>query len=237
VLDTKIFLHLICKVSCELCDVHYDMYNGNCAQCFEANHISMMRLARDLSNDELMRKLSDEDISALGELFYRHGAMVRHALARFSPELSETEKDDLVQDVFLSLYKSASRYEERAAFKSWLYKIAVNVSRRWRRDTWLRRRVLSHKQAKINTSAVGITSTPEDRCDARAQVQKALAGLSEKQREITLLHMEGFSGQEIAMMLGIKINAVWTRLHRARRQVEETLSEETRIFAIKDGQP
>ena len=67
-------------------------------------------------------------------------------------------------------------------------------------------------------------SSPERAVATREEVWRALSMLPESQREVLLLHVEGFSGDEISGMLDIRPKTVWTRLHRARRALTQKLS-------------
>lgn len=65
------------------------------------------------------------------------------------------------------------------------------------------------------------------RVELRDSVQRGLDRLSTGQREVLFLHaVEGFTGEEIARLLGIRPKTVWTRLHRARAQMIRTMTGE-----------
>jgi RNA polymerase sigma-70 factor (ECF subfamily) len=179
--------------------------------------ISLLDLPTELTDDRLMRELAHGDQSALGELFQRHGAMIKGALRRFAPEMARADVDELAQDVFLALYDSAPRYTEQAKFKSWIYSIAVHKSRTWRRKTWLRRNLLDRALGQHVAVALPCQTLPDTRIEMRAQIENVLGRLTPGQREVVLLHLvDGFTGVEIAHILNVKAGVVWSRLHRAR---------------------
>jgi len=190
---------------------------------------------RELTDERLMATLATGELEALGELYRRHGALARSAIVRYAPEISAAELDELTQEVFLTLCDTATRYEEQQRFKAWLYGIAVRKTRSWQRTTWLRRRLLKSKHGEPVGLARRPGGSPERAVALRELVDRTLARLTEGQRQVLLLHaVEGFTGEEIAEILGIRPETVWTRLHRVRRAVRE--NEETRAALAALGE-
>jgi RNA polymerase sigma-70 factor (ECF subfamily) len=171
-----------------------------------------------LSDARAMADLAQGRIEALGTLYMRHGAMVRRALKRLAPEISRAELEELGQEVFLTLSDTATRYEERTRLRAWLYGIAVRKAKSWRRNTWLRRKLLGQHGSTGPGTSPGIAPSPEREVAMRQEATRVLSQLPSEQRDVLLLHaVEGFTGEEIAQILGIRPKTVWTRLHRARR--------------------
>jgi RNA polymerase sigma-70 factor, ECF subfamily len=174
----------------------------------------------ELNDEQLMEILAKGEIRPLGELFQRHAPMVKAALQRFAPELAEAHVDELSQDVFLALHDSADRYEEQSKFKAWIFGIAVRKARAWRRKTWLRRNLLKRHGGLNIAMALPTGTTPDTSFELREQAQIMLSQMTQKQREVVLLHaVEGFSCEEIAQILKVRVGVVWTRLYRARLAV------------------
>ncbi|MCP4675070.1 MAG: RNA polymerase sigma factor [Deltaproteobacteria bacterium] len=186
-----------------------------------------------LSDEELMRRLGSGEEESLRVLYVRHGGFVSQVLHRIAPELGEGEREELRQDVFLVLSDTAPRYEERQRFKAWLYGIAARKARHLRQATGLRRRLLRERRSETVGMAPTEGISPERTVADREEVSRALSVLSESQREVLLLHVEGFSGDEIAGMLDIRPKTVWTRLHRARQALTQKLS---RVIKQNDRQ-
>jgi RNA polymerase sigma-70 factor (ECF subfamily) len=181
---------------------------------------------QDLSDEELMKRLAQGDTASLGDIYVRYGKMVGSALARFAPELSKTQLEDLCQDVFIVVNEAAKSYVELTRFRSWLYGIAVKKALKWRRDTWLRRKLLKKHAGENVAMAWTKDTSPEHATANLQQVFALLEKLSAKHRSVLLLQLEGFSGEEIAEILGIETQTVWTRLHRARQMLLECADKE-----------
>jgi RNA polymerase sigma-70 factor (ECF subfamily) len=175
-------------------------------------------ILEELSDEQLMARLADGRMRALGTLYVRHGTMVKRALVRLAPEISRAELEELGQEVFLTLSDTAARYEERTRLKAWLYGIAVRKAKSWRRTTWLRRKLLERHGVAGPGLKPGAAASPEKEVEVRQEVQRVLAELPREQQEVLLLSaVEGFTGEEIAQILRVRPKTVWTRLHRARR--------------------
>jgi len=132
------------------------------------------------------------------------------------------DADDLLQATFLAAAKSAARFDSRGSCRPWLIGIAATLIRR-RRRTFARLVGLLSAFGSIQQRV----ADPRPALQARADVERALAALSEAKR-LTLLmaEVEGLSCTEIAQALEIPIGTVWTRLHAARRELREALAVE-----------
>jgi RNA polymerase sigma-70 factor (ECF subfamily) len=172
-----------------------------------------------VADADVLRRLANGDIGALGELYDRYHEAVRHFLARATSDADDV--DDLVHATFLAAAKSAARYDGRPVCRPWLVGIAVRLLRR-------RRRSLGHFLAVLS-SLRGLqrgASDPRPAFQAHVDVNRALAQISEPKRLALLLaEVEGLSCAEIATTLDVPIGTVWTRLHAARRELRRLLEE------------
>ncbi|MDR3633171.1 MAG: sigma-70 family RNA polymerase sigma factor [Isosphaeraceae bacterium] len=134
--------------------------------------------------------------------------------------LSRPDVDDLVQETYLRAWKSLGRFRGDSRFSTWLFRIAVNVTRSWRRA-----RPAALPLPGGDTLAARAGAEPGD--DALIDAyERALSGLSHDLRTTFLLHeTEGLSYQEVAEAIGCPIGTVMSRLHRARQKVLAELRE------------
>jgi len=169
------------------------------------------------SDPELLARLAAGEIDALGALYDRHHAALRRFIARATADADDV--DDLVHAAFLTAAQSAAGYDGRPVCRPWLIGIAVQLLRR-------RRSALARFVAVLaSLHGTRLASRdPRPALEARPDVQRALARLSEAKR-ITLLlaEVEGLTCPEIAELLAIPIGTVWTRLHAARRELRQAL--------------
>jgi RNA polymerase sigma-70 factor (ECF subfamily) len=169
---------------------------------------------------DIMRRLATGEIGALGELYERHQAPVRRFVARATADAEDV--DDLVHATFLTAAKNAATYDGRASCRPWLIGIAVRLLRR-RRTAFSRLLDVLSSFGRTRSSQVD----PRTTLDARTDIENALSQITEAKR-ITLLmaEVEELSCAEIAVMLGVPIGTVWTRLHAARRELRAILDPE-----------
>jgi RNA polymerase sigma-70 factor, ECF subfamily len=174
---------------------------------------------------ELVRRAQSEDQGAFEELVRRHQQRVTAVAGGILRQREDVE--DITQQVFVKAYFSLKRFDQRAAFSTWLYKITVNEC--W--DLLRKRKVrplvyesdLSEEQAR-QYGAPEERSTPapdiSDKLVARQSVEKLLECLDERDRMMLILkEVEGFAVEEIAEILDLNANTVKVRLFRARRRI------------------
>jgi RNA polymerase sigma-70 factor (ECF subfamily) len=178
-----------------------------------------------IDDRELVRKAQKGDKEAFEELVRRH----RHRVFAVARGILKRQEDveDISQQVFVKAYFSLKRFDQRAAFSTWLYKITVNECWDLLRKKKVRPLVfeseLSEEQGRQYVSSENpLADVPDasDRLEARQTVEKLLSFLDERDRTMLLLkEVEGFSVEEIAEVLDVNANTVKVRLFRARRRI------------------
>ena len=185
----------------------------------------LARPTAELDDRALVVLAQGEDKEAFEVLIQRHQQRVFAVAARILRKREDVE--DISQQVFVKAYFSLKRFDQRAAFSTWLYKITVNEC--W--DLLRKKKVrplsyeadLSAEQSRQMTVAEGAQSTEPDvltQLEARERVQQLLGGLDERDRTMLVLkEVEGLSIEEIAEVMDLNANTVKVRLFRARRKV------------------
>jgi RNA polymerase sigma-70 factor, ECF subfamily len=174
---------------------------------------------------ELVRCAQAEDKAAFEELVRRH----QHRVFAVAGGILRRREDveDIAQQVFVKAYFSLKRFDQRAAFSTWLYKITVNECWDLLRKKKVRPLVyesdLSEDQAR-QYEVSGETGCPapdiSEKLADRQRVERLLEGLEERDRLMLILkEVEGFAVEEIANILGLNANTVKVRLFRARRRI------------------
>lgn len=174
---------------------------------------------------ELVRRAQQDDQAAFEELLRRH----QHRVFAVAGGILRRREDveDIAQQVFVKAYFSLKRFDQRAAFSTWLYKITVNECWDLLRKKKVRPLVyesdLSEEQARQVTAAEekgGLEPDISERLEARERVERLLDGLDERDRLMLILkEVEGFAVEEIAEVLNLNANTVKVRLFRARRRI------------------
>jgi RNA polymerase sigma factor (sigma-70 family) len=183
------------------------------------------RAGEERSDAELMASLGRGDMPALGVLYMRYCGLVASAIIAAAPSLPRQEVEDLCQDVFMTVGKSAAKYREKGKLKSWLYSVAVRTTRKRTRSLRVRQRLLQ----TVTGQPVAIaerTPNPGGNAMAKVDIERALSQLSDVQRRLLILfEHQGLSGEEIAELLDMKLNTVWSHLRRARAAMSAYLEE------------
>ena len=173
---------------------------------------------------ELVRRAQAQDKDAFEELVRRH----QHRVFAVAGGILRRREDveDIAQQVFVKAYFSLKRFDQRAAFSTWLYKITVNECWDLLRKKKVRPLVyesdLSEEQSR-NFSAPerdGSVQDISEKLEAQEHVQRLLEGVDERDRMMLILkEVEGFAVEEIAEILNLNANTVKVRLFRARRRI------------------
>src|SRR5258707_4969585 len=187
--------------------------------------------ARVEEDRELVRRAQKEDKEAFEELVRRHQNRVFAVAGGILRNREDVE--DIAQQVFLKAYFSIKRFDQRAAFSTWLYKITVNecwdLLRKKKVRPLLYESDLSEEQNQQFTAAEKLESAAQDvsdKLEAQQRVEILLQGLDERDRMMLILkEVEGFAIEEIAEILALNANTVKVRLFRARRRRTFTRSE------------
>jgi len=159
------------------------------------------------SDADLMRAVSTGDGRALGELCRRWERPLHGFLARYT---GGRDVDDLYQETWIRVVRSARRYDGSRRFSTWLFQIALNLCR-----DWLRRRPPEPVDAAAALATApggaGIAAS-----DARIDAARLLAALPEAQRSVVVLRwVHDLSEDEVAEILGCPRGTVKSRLHHA----------------------
>lgn len=162
-------------------------------------------------------------------------SLVRRNFTRVSRYISRVVRDprsveDLTQDVFLQVLKSAHRYEPTARFSTWLYRIATNTALNHLNQAYVKKqrdrtRESDNGQPEIVDRS---NSSPERQLsldELRIRVSAAVSTLPVKQRiALTLFQYEGLSYEQIASVLDTTVESVRSLLSRARAALRAKLS-------------
>jgi RNA polymerase sigma-70 factor (ECF subfamily) len=183
---------------------------------------------------QLVRRAQKGDKEAFEVLVRRHQHRV-FAVARGILKRQE-DVEDIAQQVFVKAYFSLKRFDQRAAFSTWLYKITVNecwdLLRKRKARPLIYEADFSEEQSRqFGASEQRADSGPDtsERMAMRQRLDNMLAQLDDRDRAMLILkEVEGFSVEEIADSFGLNANTVKVRLFRARRRVVEYARRERR---------
>ena len=147
------------------------------------------------------------------------------AIQRFGMRMCKNppDADDVLQDTLLTIATRLPEFEGRSSLTSWVFTIVRTACVRKRRGLKNQPPVSSEGAAEMADPGLSPEAITSDRELSRA-LTRALDGLSDEHREVLLLRdMEGLSAPEAAESLGISVDALKSRLHRAREALRLAL--------------
>jgi RNA polymerase sigma-70 factor (ECF subfamily) len=178
------------------------------------------------SDEHLMLAFSQGSTEAFAEIFRRYKQPIYGFFRRRLADPAHAE--ELSQESFLALVRSASRYQPRALFRTYLYAVALKILRAHRRKSAFRATFLGQPGSAPEPSR-------HDATDSALWVRHAVAKLDSTDREILLLReFEQLSYAEIADLLELPLNTVRSRLFRARMALRNLL--DPAAAPVKDTQ-
>jgi RNA polymerase sigma-70 factor (ECF subfamily) len=181
---------------------------------------------RDLRDGQLVELVAQKDAGALEALYDRYGraaySLARRILA------GEALAQDVVQEVFLSLWRDAARFDAgRGTVATYLLSMthhrAVDVVRR---EENLRRWRTSDEGLELEPDPRAGVEAEVETGERRAEVRAALKELPDAQREALLLaYFGGYTQREVAVLVGVPLGTVKTRMAAGMRKLKAALQD------------
>lgn len=174
---------------------------------------------------ELIHSLQLGNLQALGDLYDRHKRQVYQTGLTITGDAEAAA--DLLQDVFLRLYRYAETIDTARPLEPWLYRVTANLCYTWLKS---RRRWLRPLEEAANWLAgeEDNPAQPERFLDEDwQQLQKALQGLPVSQRMVVVLYyLNDQTVEEIASILDVPVGTVKSRLHYGREALKKQMMAE-----------
>jgi RNA polymerase sigma factor (sigma-70 family) len=136
---------------------------------------------------------------------------------------SLADRDDLVQETAIQLWRAFPKYDPALKFSTWMYRIALNVAISHHRSETARQRVIpagtTESQARALEVAGMADATPED--EDISLLYRVIGELDDLNRALAMLYLDGQDHREIAAVLGITTTNVATRIGRLKDRLRE----------------
>jgi len=198
----------------------------------------MTARAQEVALDRiLVDRFRNGDSAAFEEMIARHWDRIYgmvHQLLR-----NQQDAEEVTQDAFIRAHRGLANFRGDSAFSTWLYQIATNLARNrywywWRRK---RDRTVSFDQpmgddndTPLSEIFAGDAETPGDLTSTQELLDRIAVGmekLSTRHREILILrNVKNLSYEEVAVILGISVGTVKSRIARARDSLRKLIGED-----------
>lgn len=185
--------------------------------------------------------MSDEDAQLVRECLRGDAQAMRFLVDRFQPEVfglsvrllhHRQDAEDVVQEVFLRVFRSLKRWDSKRPLRPWIMGITVNRCR-----TWLGQR--KRRPEPVEYLHEIASGTPnDDGAELTREIQDALAELRVEYRGVFIMfHEQGMPYEEIALALGKPVGTIKTWLHRTRLELLEHLRRRGMIAEVEHELP
>lgn len=184
------------------------------------------------SRPDVIERARAGDRAAFRELYALHHRQVCRQLMFLVPR---ADLEDVLQDVFIEVFRSIRRFEGKSAFTTWLYRLTVHVAMKSRRKQSRSRLDIvedlpEQLDEKPQPDAVSLSA------ERQTRVETLLQQLSPKKRAVLVLHdLQGVEAHRIAEVLGTNVLTVRTRLFYARREFEALAQGDVALAEFFEG--
>lgn len=171
---------------------------------------------------QLIQRLCDGDLSALGTLYDRYRLLVFHTALAITHDRQSAE--DILQECFLKLNTYARRIDLNLPLEPWLYRVTVNLAYTWvsRRSRWL-----TSLEAVIDRLVAPVRTNSEyqaELSELQGVIQQSIDELPAAQRlTVILYYLNDLSLKEISYILDCPVGTVKSRLHYGREHLKHCL--------------
>lgn len=175
---------------------------------------------------DLCRMAADGNLAAFEVIYQRYHRRTYSLTLRMTS--SQTEAEDLTQEVFIQLFRKVGSFRGDSAFSTWLHRLTVNqVLMHFRRRSYKNEK--TSEDGEMPDRAVNGTANPNKMPVVdRIALKNAIAELPNGYRNVFLLHdVEGFEHEEVARMMGISVGTSKSQLHKARLKLRGLLIKQT----------
>ena len=160
------------------------------------------------------------DAQGFADLIRRHAGLI-HKIA-YAYCRHATDREDVVQEIALELWRACHRYDRRFKETTWLYRIAVNVAiSHYRRER-------RHRGPHVSIDAITIAAPSIEPSEDMQVLMRCIADLGALDKALVLLYLDGNDHRSIADVLGISVSNVGTKLSRIKTRLRVAFEERAR---------
>ena len=133
---------------------------------------------------------------------------------------SEDDKQDLQQEIILQAWKSYPSFKGQSKFSTWLYRLALNT-------IFTMQRRQTNVEYREDLTMLQHTTVPYARSESTEALLIAIRCLEDTEKAIISLHLEGYSNEEIANIIGISLNNTTVKIFRTKQKLAQLLNKIT----------
>ncbi len=179
------------------------------------------------NQEKLIKEAQDGDLESFGRLIDKYKDRIFRMAISFCKD--KVEAEELVQLVFIKLWKKIKKFKYRSTFSTWLYRVSHNTFY----DHIRKKKRRKDKQVSVSKlNYLRHDQNPYDKMvekEVTGLLREALSEMSEEfSMAVIFYDIEGRSYKEISKIIGIPIGTVKSRLYRGRKILKEKLGNKIR---------
>ncbi len=169
--------------------------------------------------EDVIVRASNGDIAAFRDIYDAYSDFVFNVALRVTRYREDAK--EITQEVFVTVHNKLKSFRHRSSLRTWMYRITVNTSLNYiKKHARLKSRTVEYDDALGSSYSRDYAAEKADREHNEGIINRLLGMLTPEQRVcIVLRSMEGLSYEEMANVLSIDVNAVRSRLKRAREKL------------------
>ena len=180
----------------------------------------------DASDIDLCRLASGGNLAAFEIIYQRYHRRTYALCLRMTN--SQTEAEDLTQEVFIQLFRKVGSFRGDSAFSTWLHRLTVNQVLMYFRRRSVKNEKVSEDGEMPEQTVTGTANPNRMQVVDRIALKNAVAMLPKGYKSVFVLHdVEGYEHEEVARRLGISIGTSKSQLHKARLKLRGLLMKQT----------
>lgn len=175
-----------------------------------------------------IKRIRNGDIEAFEEIVDRYKNKLYSFLVKMT--CSKQDSEEILQEVFIRVFKNIDKYNDRWMFSTWIYRIAINTYKSYMKKTKRLQTVpIDNVVVSINPAGEGCPENYYERNERQREIISLINSLKDKQRiPLILKYVKNFSYAEISDILGISEEAAKMRVMRAKKSICEKYMERHR---------
>jgi RNA polymerase sigma factor (sigma-70 family) len=140
------------------------------------------------------------------------------------------DREDLVNDITLELWKSFRKFKGKAKISTWIYRVALNTSMNYKR-----KRSKDRLFSSLNDSGMEPTVwlNEEENSEEAAMLNRCIEELDDLNKAVILLYLDGHSHKEISVISGISKTNVGTRIGRIKEDLKKLVIKKSDYYGVK----
>jgi RNA polymerase sigma-70 factor, ECF subfamily len=175
---------------------------------------------------ELCRLAAEGSLPAFEIIYQRHHRRVYSLCLRMTN--SQTEAEDLTQEVFIQLFRKIGSFRGDSAFSTWLHRLTVNQVLMYFRRRSVKNEKVSEDGEMPEQTVTGSANPNRMQVVDRIALKNAVSLLPNGYKSVFLLHdVQGYEHEEVARRLGISIGTSKSQLHKARLKLRMLLMKQS----------